>query len=79
MSLDAIDALSLVLQRESRRTKDPSRALVRVTGSAKGWAAAVGHLTPTGSGVAITTVTLDHLDDTEAWRALLEKIRGGAP
>ena len=79
MSLDAIDALSLVLQRESRRTKDPSRALVRVTGSAKGWTAAVGRLCTTGSGVEITAVTLDHLDDTEAWRALLATLRGGAP
>ena len=78
MSL-ALDCLTEALRREVRGKKDPPRALVRVTGTAKGWHSAVCRLTATGSGVEeITKVTIDHVDDAAAWRALLDEIRGGA-
>lgn len=77
MSL-ALDALTEALRREVRSKKDPPRALVRLTGTAKGWHAAAGRLATSGSGVELPTLTLDHVDDAAAWTSLLDLIRGGA-
>lgn len=74
----ALDALHEALRREVRGKKDPPRALVRITGTAKGWCAGAGLLVPHGSGVELPTLTLDHVDDAAAWTSLLDLIRGGA-
>lgn len=64
----ALEALHEALRREVRGKKDPPKAIVRVTGTAKGWHAGAG----------LPTLTLDHVDDAAAWAALLDLIRGGA-
>ena len=75
----ALEALHEALRREVRGKKDPPRALVRITGTAKGWCAGAGLLVPHGSGVELRTVTVDSADDAAAWAALLDALRGGVP